>query len=107
MDRIVNIHHKKPYDVYIGRSKNGGMHYGNPFTHLDVKDTIKVGSRSDAVMAFKRWLSGSDHNEVEPARRQWILENIPSLKGKTLGCFCFPQLCHGDILALLAEGTHE
>lgn len=101
---VVNIHHRQLYDVYIGRSKKGGMHFGNPFTHLDVPGTIKLESRMDAVVAFKKWLSGSAYNDLEQGRRVWIIESIPLLKGKKLGCFCAPQLCHGDILALLAEG---
>lgn len=27
------------------------------------------------------------------------------LKGKTLGCFCKPNPCHGDVLGAMAEGT--
>jgi len=100
---VVNVHHKKEYDVYIGR-RGYGMHFGNPFTHLNVPGTVRVVSWMDAVVAFKRWLSGSAYGEVEPERRVWILQNVCLLKGKRLGCFCSPQLCHGDILAFIAEG---
>jgi hypothetical protein len=34
-----------------------------------------------------------------------LLKLIPlELKGKTLGCWCKPEACHGDILAKLADG---
>lgn len=29
---------------------------------------------------------------------------IHELRGKTLGCWCRPKLCHGDVLAHLADG---
>jgi hypothetical protein len=33
-----------------------------------------------------------------------LLKLIPvELKGKTLGCWCKPEACHGDILAELAD----
>lgn len=53
--------------------------------------------------------------------RQWIahqpklLARVPELRGKTLGCWCAPQgglppdingrVCHGQVLAALAEGA--
>ena len=39
----------------------------------------------------------------------WILEKdtylkqLDELKGKILGCWCKPDLCHGDILGIIAE----
>jgi hypothetical protein len=33
-----------------------------------------------------------------------LLDSIkPKLKGCTLGCFCKPQMCHGDLLAKIAD----
>jgi hypothetical protein len=28
------------------------------------------------------------------------------LKGKTLGCFCKPLACHGDVLAYIADSIN-
>lgn len=39
-----------------------------------------------------------DSNEV-------LLQKIHTLRGKTLGCFCFPKPCHGDILAAYANSV--
>jgi hypothetical protein len=40
----------------------------------------------DAVIAFEQWLRGEAHQEVEPERRQWIVDQINngSLKGKPI-----------------------
>lgn len=33
--------------------------------------------------------------------------NLSELKGKTLGCWCKPEACHGDILQKLCMGNDE
>ncbi|HEX3035823.1 MAG TPA: DUF4326 domain-containing protein [Thermodesulfobacteriota bacterium] len=30
-----------------------------------------------------------------------LLDRLPELEGKRLGCYCKPELCHGDILVEL------
>lgn len=35
-----------------------------------------------------------------------LLKDLHELKGKTLGCFCKPLSCHGDILVRLADESH-
>ena len=35
------------------------------------------------------------------------LKDLHELKGKTLGCFCKPKRCHGDILVELVSGLGE
>lgn len=97
---VVNIR-KQDCQVYIGRKKQG-MHFGNPFSHLPLPNAVPVASRDISIMSFVGWLHGC-FPEVEPERRKWVLENIPSLKGKTLGCFCAPLACHGEILASAAN----
>ena len=94
---------RAPYDVYIGRGK--GSIFGNPFTHKEgTQAAVVVGSRAEAIQAFRDWLAGKAYQDVEPERRQAILDNIPTLKGKVLGCWCAPLACHGDVLAELANG---
>lgn len=34
-----------------------------------------------------------------------LLDQVPALRGKTLACWCAPELCHGDILAELADAS--
>jgi len=98
------VHCKQsPYDVYIGRG-NGSI-FGNPFTHKEgTQAQVVVESRAEAVQAFRNWLAGTAYQDVEPERRQAILDAIPMLKGKVLGCWCAPLACHGDVLVELANG---
>ena len=52
-----------------------------------------VHSRVEAVAAYcRRLLAHPD-----------LLALVPELRGKTLGCWCAPALCHAHILATLAE----
>lgn len=89
------VHCKKaPFDVYIGRpAKSTPYHYGSPFAKGNVQ-------------AFDDWLNGFAHQEIEPERRLWILNRIPTLAGKTLGCWCDPDVpCHGRILEAMAAAA--
>lgn len=102
--RVVNLHHNVQFDVYIGRSKSSPFHWGNPFTHLTgVAGAVKVETREEAIDCFRRWVYGEAFIEVEPLRREWMLRNLHLLKGKTIGCFCAPLLCHGEVLIEMAE----
>jgi hypothetical protein len=85
------------YDIYIGRKKNTNNHYGNPF-RID-----KNCTRDESISNFRMWILGFDFNDIESERRKWILIHIKDLKGKTLGCWCKPKACHGDILAELVD----
>ena len=88
--KVVNKHHGKAYDVYIGR----GSKWGNPFTHRDgTKAKFKVASREEAVAEFRKWIL------TQPE----LLADLHELKGKTLCCYCAPQACHGHVLAEMAD----
>lgn len=86
--------------VYIGRSTITDKHFGNPFK------ISKTESREQCVGKFKDWLDGK-YPEIEPERRQWILNNISILVDKELYCYCKPLACHGDVLAKLANEYKE
>lgn len=92
MTRVVH-HKKETCDVYIGRPSK----WGNPFTHLPEvakKDNMTlVASRKEAIQKYKEWILTQPH----------LLEALPELKGKVLGCWCKPQSCHGDVLVDLIE----
>lgn len=79
------VHCKRnPYDVYIGRPGP----FGNPF------EIGKDGNREEVVEKYAEWVL------TQPE----LLAKIRSeLKGKVLGCWCAPKLCHGDIIAELAN----
>lgn len=63
------------------------MHFGNPFSHTNYAGVQKVmPTVKDAVLAFEKWLRGEEYQDVEPERRQWIINQINSgaLTGKPL-----------------------
>lgn len=87
---MVNKYHNVPYDVYIGR----GSKWGNPYSHLpNTKAEFKTETREEAVEMYRKWLI------TQPD----LVGCLRELKGKTLGCFCKPKRCHGDILAEIAN----
>lgn len=89
------VHCKKDdYDIYIGRPSK----WGNPFTHINDGKTLAkfvVGSRKEAISAYKNWITEGDG--------QYLLKDLCELKDKTLGCWCKPKSCHGDVLAELVS----
>jgi hypothetical protein len=85
------VHFKKePCDVYIGRPSI----WGNPFSHkAGTLANYKVKNRKEAIEKYREYLLNSPE----------LLARLPELKGKTLGCWCKPQACHGDVLLELAN----
>ena len=80
------VHHKKnKFDVYIGRPSI----WGNPYSHKeDTLAEFKVSSRAEAIEKYEQYLLS----------RKDLMDKLPELKHKILGCWCKPQKCHGDIL---------
>lgn len=101
LTNIVNLASDK-YDIYIGRSKTKQFHFGNPFS-FKKSDCyhITVPTLDHSLINFYDWLRGTSYQDVEPERRLWIIDNIDKLKGKTLGCYCRPKKCHGDIYRVI------
>ena len=76
---------KEKYDIYIGRPSI----WGNPFSHKEgTLAEFKVSSRKEAIEEYEKYLLGS----------QELMDKLHELKGKTLGCWCKPSSCHGDVL---------
>lgn len=88
--KVVHIN-KQAFDVYIGRGCYGRDEsiWHNPFK-LD-RDT-KFG-RIEVLEKYVDYLA--NHPE--------LLDRVHELRGKTLGCWCAPKMCHGDVLAHLAD----
>jgi hypothetical protein len=95
--KVSNIRVNQNHTRYIGRTRDP-FHFGNPFPigGVDPEDPNKVFTRESCILAFHDWLTGKSYKNVEPDRREWILENLETLRGHTLGCFCAPRACHGD-----------
>ena len=74
-------------DVYVGRPSK----WGNPF------QIGRDGSRSEVIAKYETWLYSQKH----------LMDALPELAGKNLGCWCAPLPCHADILYRLAERARE
>jgi hypothetical protein len=99
---VVNIRNQEA-DVYIGRPPRGlGIPdppargwLGNPFVMNNEEGRMEVIDR------FRLYFAKRVH--TDKAFRKAVLE----LRGKTLGCFCKPKPCHGDIIALWLNSLDE
>lgn len=79
---VINIKTNRSTHFYIGR----GSFCENPFY------IGKDGTREEVIKKYKIWFK----LQLQDSKfKRKILE----LKGKILGCYCKPKLCHGDIIA--------
>ena len=77
------VHCKRArYDVYIGRPSK----WGNPFA------IGRDATRGQVIARYERWLRSQPE----------LVAALHELAGKTLGCWCAPRACHGEVLARLA-----
>lgn len=74
---------QETFDVYIGRPSI----WGNPFS------IGKDGRRKEVIRKYEQWI----RNKPE------LLNRLHELKGMTLGCWCSPKSCHGDVLIKLVR----
>lgn len=84
MTTIVNKY-KETSDVYIGR----GSKWGNPFV------IGEDGDREEVIQLYKYHIW---REMTAPVTCHKFKEDLLSLRGKRLGCFCKPQACHGYVL---------
>jgi hypothetical protein len=82
-------------DIYIGRACNMGgwrlpqSKWHNPYS-------AKQYGREACIVLFEQYIRNTKH----------LIEALPELRGKTLGCWCHPQSCHGDVLIKLLIEYH-
>lgn len=95
--KLKNDDPKRTDLVYVGRTPKWGKEFktpkcdfGNPFKPSDFK------SRSKAIAKYTVWLS-------DPKRSN-LIKKIMKLKGKKLVCHCASKRCHGEVIALIANG---
>jgi hypothetical protein len=90
--------------VHIGRhDRFRGLKaspFQNPWPLFNKEDDQK---RAAVVAKFGRWLFG-DPDLVSEKGPPPSLEEVRALAGKPLVCWCAPKLCHGHILAAVADG---
>lgn len=72
--------------------------FGNPFrVTQDRSQIICVG-------AFRTWLTVEGCDARIPEKKKWILDNLSSLRGKNLACYCrVGTVCHADVLLELSN----
>jgi hypothetical protein len=84
-------------NVYIGRKgvvfidgqrfpKNNSL-WCNPYT-------VKEFGRDGAIKKYEDYI-------IHKITTEHLESELLSLKGKTLGCWCFPDKCHGEVLIKL------
>ena len=92
VDPLAAFAHERDLLVYIGhRTRNGWPEsdWANPFS-----TELKHGAtRDEVIRRFEQNLRG----------RTDLLARLGELGGRALGCWCWPQPCHGNVLAALVN----
>lgn len=87
--KVIHIRNKNKYPeeklVYIGRPSK----YENPFKLQNKYDDFE---REVVVEKFRKLF----YDKIES--NSTFLNDILSLRGKILYCYCKPKQCHGDII---------
>ncbi|CAM9535289.1 unnamed protein product, partial [Ectocarpus fasciculatus] len=90
------VHCKKsPFDVYIGRDCRGmpsghQARWGNPFVMANQSEE----ERYRVTAEYEAWVR---------AQPELVAAARAELQGKVLGCYCSPLMCHGRVLASIAN----
>lgn len=88
---VINYRDRHEYDasqlIYIGR----GSIWGNPYR------IGQDGTREEVIEKYR------DHLASQIREGKITGEDILSLQGKKLVCFCKPEPCHGDVLVKAIE----
>jgi len=88
--------------VYIGRAgvvfidKERFPKKASPFANK-----FKIGkssTREDVIAQFREWF----YDKI--AKDKDFKAQVEKLRGKTLGCWCKPEACHGDVIVEYLEG---
>lgn len=80
---------KSQYDVYIGRPSM----WENPFP---IDDSCGH-TREYVIEKYREYI----YEKIRTC--EITLDDLLSLQGKRLGCYCAPKPCHGDILVEIVQ----
>lgn len=98
---VVNQKHTDEFDINIGRANHGQNNMnntpigepgwlGNPYPKSD-------HGRKKCIDLFREDFVERLQNDAE------FRDAIENLAGKTLGCYCKPKACHGDVIRKFIE----
>lgn len=81
---------REAHDVYIGRPSK----WGNSWSHLEQSlARYTCETREEAISKYEEWIR----------QRSELMDALPEIAGKVLGCWCAPKSCHGDVLIRLCR----
>jgi hypothetical protein len=94
-----------PDNVYIARK---GVVFVNK-QRYPPKDSIwynpykigKDGNRNEVIQKYETYIRNRLQTEVE------LKEELQKLKNKHLGCWCYPEPCHGNVLLKILDEMDE
>lgn len=98
---VVNIRDHRNWKaeggVYIGRTFRGqrGSAFANPFS------IGKDGDRAEVIEKYGKWLERRLNSHTG------VAEDMESLRGKMLVCWCKPEACHGDVIVEYLERSND
>lgn len=70
--------------------------FGNPFR---LKEDGGDYTRKESVEEYREWFTNKIQND------EYFRRSVEDLRGKTLGCWCKPKDCHGDIILAYLRGN--
>lgn len=94
---------KDPNNFYIGRAGVvfiDGKRFPTPSAVSAFHNPFKVGAhgtRENVIEKFETYIRGKLSENPE------LVNELLSMRGKSLGCWCKPEACHGDVLVRLIE----
>ena len=100
MTKIVNLT-KEKCDFKITRRRDNTIADPPDFGFLGNPFFVKEYGREGCIEEFKEYFY--ERLETDKEFKKAVLD----LKGKTLGCFCKPLKCHGDIVVDYIENYKE
>ena len=93
---VINLHDvedieqwvRDPNNVYIGRG------------HPSIPDDIPTiwGNPFHDISTTEKRIESINQYRLHVLDTKALLDKLPELRNKTLGCTCKPDLCHGDVL---------
>jgi len=86
---VVNIKNER-CDIKIDRTTI----FGNPY---------RIGPDGDRKQVIEKYRSHF-YNKLKNSN---FRDKVLQLKGKRLGCWCFPLECHGNVIVEFLEGKNE